>query len=115
MHSLGVAKGPFNATVFFLIDLMASSGIEVLPFLRIGVTSTSSHLMGTCEDTSVNILLRAWVSSFRLAHLGDVLKFTCDAHLGGRVDVLDTLTDLGADTVTWNKAPEREQSHYKHT
>lgn len=46
---LGVAKGPFNATVFFLIDAMASSGMAVLPFFKMGVTSTSSHLMGTYE------------------------------------------------------------------
>lgn len=49
MCVLGVAKGPFNATVFFLMDAIAASGMAVLPFLRIGVTSTSSHLIGTWE------------------------------------------------------------------
>jgi len=38
---------PFNATVFFLTDWMAASGMAVFPFTRIGVTSTSSHWMGT--------------------------------------------------------------------
>lgn len=42
-HSLGVANGPFNATVFFLMLLMASSGMAVFPFFKMGVTSTSSH------------------------------------------------------------------------
>jgi hypothetical protein len=43
---MGVASGPLRATVFFLIDLIAYSGIEVLPSTRIGVTSTSSHSIG---------------------------------------------------------------------
>jgi hypothetical protein len=38
---------PFKATVFFLTDVIASSGMTVLPALRMGVTSTSSHWMGT--------------------------------------------------------------------
>ena len=36
-------NAPFNATVFFLTDWMAASGMTVLPPLRIGVTLTSSH------------------------------------------------------------------------
>lgn len=35
--------------MFFLTDAMASSGMTVLPFFRMGVTSTSSHLMGACS------------------------------------------------------------------
>ena len=56
---LGVARGPFKATVFFLTEAMAASGMAVLPFLRMGVTSTSSHSMGTClvsRDDIVSII-----------------------------------------------------------
>lgn len=42
------AKGPLRATKFFLTEFMAMSGIAVLPSLRIGVTSTSSHSIGVC-------------------------------------------------------------------
>ncbi len=38
---------PFKATVFFLTEWMASSGITVFPALKIGATLTSSHSMGT--------------------------------------------------------------------
>jgi hypothetical protein len=54
---MGVASGPFNAIVFFLTirqeefgegkpEAIALSGIAVLPSLRMGVTSTGSHLIG---------------------------------------------------------------------
>lgn len=42
------ARGPLRATRFFLTELMALSGIAVLPSLMIGVTSTGSHSMGAC-------------------------------------------------------------------
>ncbi len=38
---------PFNATVFFLTELIAASGMTVLPPLRTGATLTSSHSIGT--------------------------------------------------------------------
>lgn len=40
------ARGPLRATRFFLTELIALSGIAVLPSLMIGVTSTDSHSMG---------------------------------------------------------------------
>ena len=43
---MGVASGPFRATVFFLILSIAARGIAVLPSTRIGVTSTSSQSIG---------------------------------------------------------------------
>lgn len=43
----GHQNAPFKATVFFLTLLMDSSGMTDLPFLIIGVTSTSSQVMGT--------------------------------------------------------------------
>lgn len=46
-HALGVARGPLSAIVFFLIDLIAFSGMVETPSTRTGVTSTSSHVMGT--------------------------------------------------------------------
>ena len=49
-YALGVARGLLSATVFLRTDWMAASGMAVLPFLRIGVTSTSSHWIGTCND-----------------------------------------------------------------
>lgn len=47
-YALGVARGPLSAIVFFLIDLIAFSGIVETPSMMTGVTSTSSHWMGTC-------------------------------------------------------------------
>ena len=38
---------PLRATVFFLIEFTAASGITVLPPFKTGVTSTSSHWIGT--------------------------------------------------------------------
>ena len=43
---------PFKATVFFLTELIAASGMTVLPPLRTGATLTSSHSMGTCSGLS---------------------------------------------------------------
>ena len=43
----GSCNLPFKATVFFLTELIAASGITVFPPLRIGVTLTSSHSIGT--------------------------------------------------------------------
>lgn len=53
LHSLGVASGPFSATVLALILLIASSGMTVFPFLRIGVTSTSSHEIGALAAAKI--------------------------------------------------------------
>lgn len=39
--------------MFFLIDLIAFSGIWLLPWTRIGVTSTSSHSMGVFARAKV--------------------------------------------------------------
>lgn len=44
------ARGPFKATKFFLTLAIASSGIAVFPFFKMGVTSTGSHLIGTCDQ-----------------------------------------------------------------
>ena len=40
-------NSPFKATVFFLTDAIAESGITVFPPFVTGVTLTSSQLMGT--------------------------------------------------------------------
>lgn len=42
------ARGPLRATRFFLTEVIALSGIAVLPSFMIGVTSTDSHSMGVC-------------------------------------------------------------------
>lgn len=47
------ARGPLRATRFFLTEVIALSGIAVLPSLMIGVTSTDSHSMGVCVFLSV--------------------------------------------------------------
>lgn len=44
---IGVAKGPFKAIVFFLIDFIDSVGILDLPSTKTGWTSISSHSIGT--------------------------------------------------------------------
>lgn len=46
-YTLGVARGPLRATVLVLMLLMASSGMTVFPSFKMGVTSTSSHEIGT--------------------------------------------------------------------
>ena len=40
---------PLRATVFFLTEVIAESGITVFPPLNTGVTLTSSHSIGTYE------------------------------------------------------------------
>jgi hypothetical protein len=52
---LGVARGPFKATVLPLMLLMASSGITVFPFFKMGVTSTSSHTIGTLAAEKIDL------------------------------------------------------------
>ena len=66
---IGVARGPLRAMVFFLtirwlelfdgglLEAIASSGIAVFPSLRMGVTSTGSHMIGVY--TSSEICIRA--------------------------------------------------------
>lgn len=51
------ARGPFSATKFFFTLAIASSGMAVLPSLRIGVTSTGSHLIGACSCLSFFVFL----------------------------------------------------------
>jgi hypothetical protein len=46
-NSAQYIRAPLRATVFFLIELTAASGMTVLPPFRTGVTSTSSHWIGT--------------------------------------------------------------------
>jgi len=52
---LGVARGPFKATVLVLILLMALSGMTVFPSFKIGVTSTSSQTMGTLAALKIDL------------------------------------------------------------
>lgn len=82
---LGVARGPLSATVFFLIDTMAFSGIEEAPLMMIGVTSTSWKSMGTCERAIRSTGYSKRTTSF------------CSTHLSRNKDGLDSLTDLGSD------------------
>lgn len=49
------ASGPLRATKFFLTLSMAASGITVRPPLRMGVTSTGSHLMGTLAAAKMSL------------------------------------------------------------
>lgn len=51
VDALGVARGPLRATVFFLMEATASGGMVETPSMMVGVTSTSSQLIGTCERT----------------------------------------------------------------
>ena len=55
INSLGVARGPFKATVLPLMLLIASSGITVFPFFKMGVTSTSSHTIGTLAAEKIDL------------------------------------------------------------
>ena len=67
---------------------MAASGMTVLPSLRVGVTSTDSHLIGTFSLS---------VSLYRYRNMGA-------AYVGRRVDVLDRLRDFRSDTVTLDES-----------
>lgn len=71
--------------MFFLILLMASSGMTVLPSLRIGVTSTSSQTMGTCNVKG----------QFRFSHANPH-----ETYLGCLKDFLDTVGNFRANTIT---------------
>lgn len=87
------ARGPLRAILFFLMLVMASSGMAVLPSFRMGVTSIDSQVMG---------VLGRMLAGTR-ANLESLLRET---NLGGGEDVLDGDSNLGADTVTFNQADE---------
>lgn len=87
-HVLGVARGPFKATVFFLTLAIALSGMTVRPSFRIGVTSTSSHEIGAYY--------------FQLYILARDMESL--AHLGSFEDLFNTLCDLLTDTISWNQS-----------
>lgn len=76
---------PFNATVFFLTLVMASSGITVLPSLRTGATLTSSQTIGTWNP-------RQW-SHVRPGQICGLDNYFC-----GSVDGLNSLTNFWSDT-----------------
>lgn len=99
-YSLGVARGPrgiyekfgiltianyapFNATVFFFTDWIAASGMTVLPPLRIGVTLTSSHSIGTFTNKVRSSML---------------LMHNRVTYASSSVDILDRLADFGTNT-----------------
>lgn len=67
---------------------MASSGMAVLPSLRIGVTSTGSHLMGAYIVSASCVL--GWESA---------LGYIC----GGK-DILHRLGDFRTNAVTLNQS-----------
>jgi hypothetical protein len=87
-YSLGVARGPFNATVFFLTLAIALSGMTVRPSFKIGVTSTSSHAIGAYLSATSH-----------KSHTPDGL-----AYLGSFEDLLNTLGDFFTYTISWNKS-----------
>lgn len=66
---------------------MAASGIAVLPSLRMGVTSTGSHLTGAYFPVS---------SVFNSTSIPGL------SYIRGREDILDGLGDLRTNTITLN-------------
>lgn len=74
---------PFKATVFFLTELIATSDITDFPPLIMGVTSTSSHWIGT------------WRKGYEMGVIITVRYGIC---LGCSVDIPDRLGDFGANT-----------------
>ena len=73
---------PFSATVFFFTELIAASGITVLPPFNIGVTLTSSQSMGTLGN--------------HLYALSRIQK--CNTNLRSFVNILYGFTDFRANT-----------------
>lgn len=55
---------------------MAASGIAVLPSLRIGVTSTGSHLTGACIPSSASLFLRTLPAQNPLTFAAEKMSLT---------------------------------------